>query len=364
MYRFNFRARIENYRKIMEDRGISISLFAPGSDMFYLSGIRIDTFERLTLLAVERDSLSLIVPRLEVQRVEDQVRFDGNLLDWTDGEDPYRIAHSLFSGKGRIAVSGNIQTRHLLRILRDQSLSGIGISDDLLSILRRKKDPEELKSIERATEISEKALELTLADLREGMTEQEAARRMSDHFMELGSDNAAFGTIVSFGKNSASPHHEPSADPLIKGNVALFDFGARFSGYSSDTTRTFFYGSVNQKLKEIYNVVREAQETAIEKALEGTPYSEVDAVARNVITKAGYGKYFFHRTGHGLGIDVHEPPYVVSGNLERIENGHVFTIEPGIYLPDTGGIRIEDTVYVRNGRCVPFNKYKKEMIVL
>ncbi|MDS0256990.1 aminopeptidase P family N-terminal domain-containing protein, partial [Thermoplasmatales archaeon AK] len=141
MYRFNFRARIENYRKIMEDRGISISIFAPGSDMFYLSGIRIDTFERLTLLAVERDSLSLIVPRLEVQRVEDQVRFDGNILDWTDGEDPYRIAHSLFSDKGRIAVSGNLQTRHLLRILRDQSLSGIEISDDLLSILRRKKDP-------------------------------------------------------------------------------------------------------------------------------------------------------------------------------------------------------------------------------
>ncbi|MEM0158434.1 MAG: Xaa-Pro peptidase family protein [Thermoplasmataceae archaeon] len=363
MYNYDYSGRIERYRKLMHNEGVSLSFFSPGSDMFYLSGVKIDTYERLTLLAIGQDTVSLIVPRLEVPRVEDGYVQRGEILDWPDGEDPYVIARSLLPRDGKISVSGGMRVADFLRLAGDIETSRILISDYILSRLRRKKDELEIRNIAKAVDISERALEDTLNELSPGMSEAAAAAKLKENFSSLGS-REAFSTIVSFGKNSASPHHEPSSDALKEGDAVLFDFGAAYMGYASDTTRTFFLGKAPSEFRSIYEAVKEAQQAAIDRAVPGATYSDVDKAAREVIARAGYGKYFIHRTGHGLGIDVHEPPYVVSGNEERVEDGHVFTIEPGIYIPGKGGVRIEDTVYIDGGICKTFNKFRKEIMVL
>src|SRR5450432_1128916 len=218
--------------------------------------------------------------------------------------------------------------------------------DDAVTSIRLYKEASEIAAMRKAITVSEEALEATLNQIRVGMTEHEVTNLLLNKMAELGSGGNAFDPIILSGPNSALPHGVPSDRRLQAGELLLFDFGTTFEGYPADITRTFAVGSLDSELRKVYDTVLAANEAGIRAIRPGVTAQDVDRAARQVIVDAGYGKYFLHRTGHGLGLDVHEAPNMVEGNMQVLEPGMVFTIEPGIYLSGRGGVRIEDNVVV------------------
>jgi Xaa-Pro dipeptidase len=210
------------------------------------------------------------------------------------------------------------------------------------------KDENEIAHMRRAAEIAERAMErlLDVGALRPGRTELEVAADLQVAMLREGGQGEAFSPIVVAGPRSAFPHATPSNRPLAKGDLVIIDWGTTHEGYCSDITRTFVLGSPTPEMERIHDAVLAANQSGRLSIRPGMPAQEVDRAARRAITLAGYGEYFIHRTGHGLGLEVHEPPYVVEGNLDLLQPGMTFTVEPGIYLPGTGGVRIEDDVVV------------------
>lgn len=230
----------------------------------------------------------------------------------------------------------------------------------LVSRLRMLKDALEVSLIEKASRIQEQALRQTLAKLRLGMTENEFYAELDYHMKCLGAMGASFNSIIASGPGSAVPHYEVGDVPITEG-VLLVDWGARYGWYCSDLTRTFGVVSMPEKIREIYNIVLEAQLAAIDACAPGKVCAEIDAVARAVITNAGYGEYFNHGLGHSLGIEVHEGPYFNDLETEvTLEPGMVMTVEPGIYLPGIGGVRIEDDVLITTDGCRVLSDYPKD----
>jgi Xaa-Pro dipeptidase len=209
--------------------------------------------------------------------------------------------------------------------------------------------------------IAEKALVHTLAEVRPGMTEKEIAAALMVNLLRAGSEAMPFLPLVQTGPNSASPHGATSSRQLERGDVLLLDFGAVAGGYASDITRTFAVGKIDPELVEVYRIVEAANAAGRATAGPGVACQEVDRAARRVIEDAGYGQFFIHRTGHGLGLEGHEPPYIVEGNTLPLEVGMTFTVEPGIYLPDRGGIRVEDDVVITEYGCQSLTTFERSL---
>ncbi|MCC7206118.1 MAG: aminopeptidase P family protein, partial [Anaerolineae bacterium] len=237
-------------------------------------------------------------------------------------------------------------------------------AEEALMPLRLHKTPDEIAAMRRAIAATEQALEETAAEVRPGMTERQVSVMLLKALQAAGGGEDAFAPIVVSGPVSAEPHGTISDRVIGKGDLLLFDFGTRVDGYCSDLTRTFAVGAPDPKLAHVYEVVLAANEAAIRAARPGVPAQDVDRAARAVISEAGYGEYFLHRTGHGLGIDIHEPPYIREGNPQRLEPGMVFTIEPGIYLPGLGGVRIEDDVLVTEDGVEVLTSFPKALRIL
>lgn len=234
----------------------------------------------------------------------------------------------------------------------------------LVEQLREQKTSEEIDKIKRACEITDEALEYTLDKIRVGMREKEVEIILKNKMIELGADKTWDRFIVASGVRGSMPHGMASDKELNEGELITFDIGCFYQGYSSDLTRTVALGSVSPKLKEIYDVVYQAQKSAVEKAKAKMSGKEIDAICRDYITKAGFGEYFKHGTGHGLGLDVHESPSVSSRNSEPLKNASCITIEPGIYIAGLGGVRIEDDVILHNDGCTILNRFPKELIIV
>lgn len=217
--------------------------------------------------------------------------------------------------------------------------------------LRAVKDADEIKLLQKAIDIGDAAFEETAAKLKPGMTENEVAWEFEKSIRERGAESLSFDTIVATGPNAARPHHQTGETKLKEGETIVFDCGATYQGYCSDLTRTVVLGEVNDEIKRVYNVVLEAQETAIEQVQAGITGGDADGIARKIIDDAGYEGKFGHSMGHGLGLEVHEEPNVGPRGKSALENGMPFTIEPGIYIPDWGGVRIEDVVVLENDRA-------------
>jgi len=217
--------------------------------------------------------------------------------------------------------------------------------------LRSIKEPEELEAIKKSLKITDTAFKQARRIIRPGITEKEAAWEIEEFLRKEGSEGMPFGIIVASGPNSALPHAKPTEKIIRPGEPVLIDMGARISGYCSDFSRTFFLGEADKTIKEIYNIVFEAQAIAIEGARSGMDASQVDKLARSFIEQASYGQYFGHSLGHGVGLGTHEFPTIGSGSSDSLADGMVFTIEPGIYLPGQGGVRIEDMVVMENGKA-------------
>ncbi len=355
--------RLKKFVSLMKAKGFDGALISPGSNLYYLTGLKIhEAGERLTLLVVNPEGdFQILAPSLYENVIQ-----DAPVTFWRDGENPYarlaEILKELDLLSGRILVENTMRADWLIGVLKLGSFEFHPLSI-LMRELRMRKDTKEIRLMEKAARVADNVFEEILSWDLTGMKERELALRIEIEIRER-SDGISFEPIVASGENGANPHHEPGERKLRKGDMVILDYGAKWRGYCSDITRTIALGKPDERLIKVYEVVKEAQERAFQAVKEGIRAGDIDAMARKTIEEAGYGKYFTHRTGHGLGLDVHEEPYIGPGEGTVLENGMTFTIEPGIYLPCLGGVRIEDDVTVIGGRGKRLTRAERELVVL
>ena len=345
--------RVQRLVDEMRENGVDCTAVVPGPNMVYLTGLHFHLSERPVIAFFPSTGQpALLVPALEAVKAEHAVQpIDWQLFIYSDEDGPdgacARACDRLGLSDKRLAVE-----RLTMRVLELEMVQWnapdlqVIPAESLLSGLRVTKDADELAHMGQAVAIAEEALARTLEELSPGMTEQEVATLLMMNLLRGGSDGVPFAPLVQSGPNSASPHGATSSRRLETGDLLLIDYGAAVGGYFSDITRTFAIGELAPELTRVHEIVREANAAGRAAARPGVPCQDVDRSARRVIEEAGYGPYFIHRTGHGLGLEVHEPPYMVEGNTRRLEVGMTFTVEPGIYLPGRGGVRVEDNVVI------------------
>ena len=344
-----FADRLERARQSMRAQGVDVALLSLGLDMPYLTGYNAMPLERLTMLVLPaHGDATIVVPGLEAPRV---TLMPGvfTLLPWSETEDPVAITARLVKESTPetrvVAVGDQMWARFLVDLMPMLSATQYRRSVDVIGSLRMRKDQAEIDALRAAgAAVDRIAGELHAGRIPlVGRTEAQVSADLSARILAEGHDVVNFA-IVAAGENSASPHHHPGSRVIQKNEIVLCDFGGTMNGYCSDITRCVFTGDIASDVAEAYAVLFEAEAAAVKAATIGTPCEEVDAVARRIIAAAGFGDYFIHRTGHGIGLDAHEDPYIVSGNSLPLEAGHAFSIEPGIYLPGKWGMRLEDIV--------------------
>ena len=360
-----FRDRVARARAEMERQGVDALLLSVGADLPYLIGYEAMPLPRLTMLVLHRErDATLVIPRLEAMRVE----HDAELFvirAWDEVENPIEIVDQLL-GPARVAAMGDrTWARHLIDLHKRRPALDVRKASEVLSALRKRKDQAEIDALRAAAEAADRvAGQLHRGEIRlVGRTEADVSEEIGQRLVAEGHDKVNFA-IVAAGENAASPHHHRSERVIRAGECVLFDFGGTMSGYCSDITRCVSIGEPSSEQREVYGVLFDAQAAAVQAARVGTPCEEVDAVARKIISDAGFGDYFIHRTGHGIGMDEHEDPYIVSGNGEPLAPGHAFSIEPGIYLPGRFGFRLEDIVVAADAGPDPLNRVDHHLITV
>ena len=285
------------------------------------------------------------------------------IVVWRDGEDPYAIVAGWLSRPGPIAVGDRLWASHVLALQAALPEATWTSSRPVVGALRARKDAAEIDALRRAAQAADAALADVVRGRFAGRREDEIAADLAEGLLAHGHERVEF-TIVATGPNAASPHHEPSARTIEPGDAVVLDFGGVLDGYCSDTTRTLSVGEPDRLLAEVHAVVREAQAAARAVVGPGVAIREVDRAARSVIEAAGYGERFFHRTGHGIGMEVHEPPYAEEGDATVLAPGMTFSVEPGIYLEGRLGVRIEDIVAVADDGVDVLNRSPRELLVV
>jgi Xaa-Pro aminopeptidase len=356
---FDYASRIRSAQAFMAEQQTEVMLLSIGADLPYLTGYLAMPLERLTMLVLGIDSEPvLVVPQLEAPRVEPG---PFALRPWGETEDPLGIVADMCKDAGAIAIGDQTWSVFLLGLQELLPSVTFRSATPITRVLRAKKDAREVEFLRRAGAGVDR-VSARLAGLKfSGHTEQEISRLVTRMTLEEDHDHALFW-IVASGPNSASPHHEPTDRVIEPGDLVVVDFGGTHRGYCSDTTRTFSVGEPDAQQVEVHAAVRAAQEAATAAVIPGVSAEEIDQVARRTITDAGYGEYFIHRTGHGIGLEGHEHPYLVEGNSEKLEPGMCFSIEPGIYLPDRFGVRIEDIVTVTENGVESLNQANRALV--
>ena len=357
--------RVRKIRRLMDEENIDIVMVTSEPNMLYFSGYSAISLERLITLLISRDEdkVSLIVPRLEEKRVEENCKLrDFELISYSDSENPIDILENIFSSKKqvRVGVEETIQFKYVYPLMSRLENINYSLVDGLLYSLRIVKDNEEAEILKKAAEINNRVLLEAIKSIREGITEKKLMMYIRNYALEIGADEVPFALVQS-GANSALPHQEPTDRVILKGDTVVLDIGVRYQGYYSDLTRTVVCGSPSSKQIDIFNIVLNAQQNALNTVKEDVKAEDVDLAARRTIESSGYGEYFIHRTGHGIGLEVHEPPFIKTGNTGLLKSGMVFTIEPGIYLPGEFGVRIEDNIIVTREGYVNLAKLPKSM---
>jgi Xaa-Pro aminopeptidase len=337
--------RLARVRAAMTEQRIDTLLLSVGHDLPYLTGYTAMPLERLTMLVVPRDGdATMVIPRLEAPRVVEQPGvFD--LLPWGETDDPTALVGKLTTGSNRVAIGDQMWARFLVELLPHVPGAEYVRAVDVVGALRMTKDQAEIDALAAAGAAVDKiAGELQRGEIElVGRTEAQVSAELSRRIVDEGHDKVNFA-IVAAGENAASPHHHAGDRVIRSGEIVLCDFGGTMAGYCSDTTRCVFTGEVTADVAEAYDVLYEAQAAGVAAGSAGTPCEEVDRVTRKVIDDAGYGEYFIHRTGHGIGMEEHEDPYIVEGNRLPLAPGHAYSVEPGIYIAGKWGMRLEDIV--------------------
>jgi Xaa-Pro aminopeptidase len=352
----------------MEVKGVDLLALTPGPNMTYMTGFREEPGERLLAALFPLDGNPVfIVPELYEEQVS-RTTWMNDLRPWRDSDDPRRLLTEVLEevglGRGRVALDTKMWARFVLMFQKALPQAEFVDAATVMDELRIVKGPEEIEVMRHGFRATDRAMETVISSLREGMTERQVASLIQSVLMECGADAASFMPIASSGPNGSQPHYRYGDRSLRPGDAVVLDFGGVFGGYYTDITRTVFIGRVDREQRQVYDVVKEANEAAVEAAVSGTPAEAVDQAARQVVATAGYGARFIHRTGHGIGLEVHEEPYIVEGNTRPLEDGMTFSVEPGIYIPGEFGVRIENIVHISDGRAKRFDGYTRDLQVI
>ncbi|HEX7135014.1 MAG TPA: Xaa-Pro peptidase family protein [Iamia sp.] len=363
--------RMERVRAAMAAHGVDVLLLSVGPDLPWLTGYEAMPLERLTMLVVPRSGdATLVVPRLEAPRVVERPDVFG-LRPWGELEDPVALVAGLVGPAGTVAIGDRTWARFVLDL---QGTMGDATrwqrAAPLVGPLRARKDPDEVAALRDAAEAADRvAAQLQGGEIRLiGRTEAEVSAEIGRRLVDEGHHRVNFA-IVGTGPNAASPHHEAGPAVIAPGQVLLCDFGGTWptdsgAGYCSDITRCVAVGPPAPEVAEAYAVLQAAQAASVASARVGVTCEAVDAAARQPITEAGYGDRFIHRTGHGIGVEEHEDPYIVEGNRTPLEPGHAFSVEPGIYTPGAWGLRLEDIVVATEAGPLALNRADHDLVVV
>ena len=362
--------RLEKLHRIMEESALDAVAIIPGANMRYLTGAVHGLMERpLVLIIPQEGQPVVIIPNLEAELFASK-GFDAKLIEWQD-KDGYDDAYSAaikdanLNGK-RIGVEGQLMRFFEAEALRRHAPAAEVIdAHKIIGNMRLHKDADEITALRTAIQLSEQALQLTLDEVKVGMTERDITNRLVGHLNAVGGHGLAFDPIVLAADNSARPHGHARDDYAIQsGDPLLFDFGTSFKGYSADITRTVFVGEPSARHREIYEAVKQANVVGKATAKPGVTAHTVDDTTLQSLKDSGFESLIVHKTGHGLGLDIHEEPYIMQGNHQLLEAGMVFTVEPGLYEPGEIGVRIEDNVVITADGCESLTTFNRDLTVV
>ena len=358
--------RLEAAAAAADRAGVAGLVVTPGYDLRYLLGSRAQTFERLTALVIPAVGAPVVVlPRLELAALRESAAADLGLVvqDWVDGENPYDIVADALGGHARAAVTDSMPALHLLPLATRLGAVPV-LGTQIMAGLRMVKDPAEIDALSAAGAAIDRVHARVPEFLKPGRTEADVAADITEAIVAEGHSEAAF-VIVGSGPNGADPHHECSDRVLQAGDIVVVDIGGPVEpGYNSDSTRTYSLGEPSAEIAGQYAVLQRAQAAGVAAVRPGVTAEQVDAAARDVLAEAGLAEYFVHRTGHGIGLSVHEEPYIVAGNDLPLAPGMAFSVEPGIYFPGRWGARIEDIVIVTADGALAVNDRPHDLIVV
>jgi Xaa-Pro dipeptidase len=346
-------SRLDKLTASLRSSGLSAVALNPGPTLTYLTGVAFHLMERpvVLLVTVDKDPV-LILPELELPKLD---LFSYKVQAFSYGENPAEWGNVFRKAAQSLGLDGKrigVEPRQMRLLEFSHVKAGAPEADypdasDVLAGLRLRKDKAEVDAMRKAVHIAQDALKATIPFMKIGMTEREVAAELMMQLFRHGSEpELPFAPIVSSGPNSANPHASPSERKLQTGDLLVVDWGAAYGGYISDLTRTFAIGEVDAEYTKIHKIVQDANAAGRAAAGPGVPCANVDKAARDVIESAGYGKFFTHRTGHGIGMEAHEDPYMRGDNMQLLEPGMAFTVEPGIYITNRNGVRIEDNVVI------------------
>ena len=362
-----YRDRLRAAAAMAGERALDALLITPSPDYLYLLGYQAPALERLTCLVVPAEGgPTLVLPRLEEPLAVHEL---GDLADalevvtWDETDDPIRLVQALVGAVRRVGIQDQMWARFALRLGAALDPAELVAAGPSMSALRQVKSPEEVDRLRAAAAAADDAIRGITAERLSGRSEAEVSRRIRELLLEAGHDDAGFA-IVASGPNAASPHHTAGDRNIGAGDAIVLDIGGSRGGYASDTSRTAVVGEPSPEFAALYAVLRDAQAAACAAVRPGVPASAIDAAARDLIAEAGYGDAFLHRTGHGIGLETHEEPYIVASNPEPLVAGNAFSVEPGIYIRDTWGARIEDILVCTDDGGERLNLTSTELYVV
>ncbi|WP_394188415.1 M24 family metallopeptidase [Paenisporosarcina quisquiliarum] len=362
-------SKINQISTYLKEHNIDAAFITTPDNVFYISGFRSNPHERLLGVLVFQDAEPLmILPKMEVPDAKN-AGWNFDVVGHQDTDQPWQLLKQAIENKkvtpSKIAIEKSHMTVERLEAIQelypDVTFTRL---DDQLNSMRVVKDANELAILREAAAYADYAIEVGVSEIAEGKTELEILTAIELALKKKGISHMSFDTMVLSGPKTASPHGKPGDRKIQKGDLVLFDLGVIYKGYCSDITRTVAFGEPSTKQKEVYETVRKAEQAAVDAVKPGVKAMELDKIARDIITEAGYGEFFTHRLGHGLGISVHEFPSVTGNNEMELIEGMVFTIEPGIYDPSITGVRIEDDVVVTKDGVEVLTKYPKELVII
>lgn len=354
--------RVKNVIRAMKEQELNQMIVTSAPSIFYLTGKWISPGERMIALYLNTNGNHKLIVNKLFPIYEDL----GVDIKWyTDIEDPVEILCEFVDKEEKLGIDKNWPAHFLINIMNRNGAKAFVNSSPIIDRLRMIKDEEEIALMKKSSEINDRVMTALLNNLKEGYSEKYYCNLLADLYEKEGVNKFSFSPIIAMSPNGADPHHSSGNKILKKGQSIVIDIGGVYNYYCSDMTRTIFFGEEpNERHKEIYNIALEANLKAIATVKEGVKFSDIDKAARDHIEKAGYGEYFTHRTGHSIGIEGHDFGDVSSINNEEVKAGMIFSIEPGIYIKDDFGVRIEDLVLVTKDGCEVLNSVSKEITII
>ncbi|MBB5324932.1 Xaa-Pro dipeptidase [Anoxybacillus tepidamans] len=353
--------RMKKAQAILEKNGWEAVIASSPANFFYFTGTWLDSHERLQAVVIPRTGSASIIVH-EMSREEISLPDEVQLILWKDGESAVKTLAGLLPEYGVVAVDNQWPSEKLIDLMSIRKHLSFVKSTPVIGALRLRKDETEIELLRKSGEIADRVMKKIISFVKPGMTEKQVADELKRLFQIEGVERLSFQPIIGAGANGAIPHHQSDETRLTEGDMIVIDMGGIKDHYCSDMTRTIVIGEPTEEMVKVYEIVRKAQDEAVKAIKPGVPMKLIDQVARSIISEAGYGEFFTHRTGHGLGIEVHEEPYLTSNNEQLLEEGMVVSVEPGIYLSGKFGVRIEDIVVVTSNGAERLNHFPRELI--